>query len=171
MAGPLSLIFSSTKVMASDRVEVTVSMTSEDSAGYGKCDSGSHLSSPESASAKYRQHRSPMKGITVTYRNPINGLASAHMVAVCPNNLLNIKAESALVQTADIAQNLCVTISNSQNQQGLGSLRPRHVQRDDFRTLEDVQATEEEEGQHWQCHPSAWWRSKSALGFLLGFLA
>ncbi|CAK8742569.1 hypothetical protein SODG_005834 [Sodalis praecaptivus] len=34
----------------------------------------------------------------MTSRNPINGLASAHMVGVCPDNLLNKKAESAFVQ-------------------------------------------------------------------------
>lgn len=94
LAGPLSLIFSSTKVTASDNAEVTVSMTSEDSAGYA------NLSSPESGSAKYRQCRSPMPGVTVTSRNAINGLASAHMVGVCPDNLLNIKAESAFVQAS-----------------------------------------------------------------------
>ncbi|CAK8738078.1 hypothetical protein SODG_001773 [Sodalis praecaptivus] len=146
LAGPLSLIFSSTKMTASDSAEVTVSMTSEDSAGYAKCDSGSHLSSPKLASAKYHQHRSPMQEVKVTSRNPINGLAFAHMVGLCADNLLNIKSELAFVQAEDVAQTLCVTISNSQNQQRLGSLRPQHVQKNDFRTLEDVQVTGEKKG-------------------------
>ncbi|MGX8940153.1 hypothetical protein ACWWJF_05700 [Symbiopectobacterium sp. Eva_TO] len=59
---------------------------------------------------------------------------------------MNIKPESAFVQSPDTAQTLCVTIGNSQNQQGLGSLRPRHVQKNDFRTLEDVLATVEKKG-------------------------
>ncbi|WP_148203533.1 hypothetical protein [Sodalis glossinidius] len=135
----LSLIFSSTNVTASDSSEVTVSMTSEDSAGYA------NLSSPKRASAKYRQHQTPMPEVTVTSCNAINVLAPASL-GVCPDNLLNIKAESEFVQAADIAQTLCVTIGNSQNQQRLGSLRPRHVQKNDFRTLEDVQVTGEKKG-------------------------
>lgn len=93
LAGPLSLIFSSTKVTATGSAGVTVSMTSEDSAGYA------NLSSPESASAKSRHHRSYMQRVTVTSRNAINGLASSHMVVGCADNLLNIKPESAFVQT------------------------------------------------------------------------
>ncbi|MBG6242819.1 MAG: hypothetical protein EKE20_13790 [Candidatus Symbiopectobacterium sp. Dall1.0] len=76
-AGPLSSIFSSTKVTASDSAGVTVSMTSEDSAGYA------NLSSPESGSAKYRQRRSPMHG----------GLRT--------DNHLNEKSNSGFVQTKD----------------------------------------------------------------------
>ncbi|MGX8941594.1 hypothetical protein ACWWJF_15790 [Symbiopectobacterium sp. Eva_TO] len=94
LAGSLSLIFSSIKATATGSAGVTVSMTSEDSAGYA------NLSSPKSASAKSRHHQIPMPEVTVTSRNTINGLASAHMVGVCADNHLNEKANSGFVQTA-----------------------------------------------------------------------
>lgn len=102
LAGPLSLIFSSVNVAASDSAEVTVSMTSGDSAGYA------NLSSPKLASAKYRQHCSPMQGL-------------------CADKLLNIKAKSAFAQAAGkekgpaVSQALLSTliISSPRNSQGL----------------------------------------------------
>ncbi|CAK8742099.1 hypothetical protein SODG_005417 [Sodalis praecaptivus] len=79
MAGLRGQMLGSVKVTASEESKpyagVTVSMTSEDSAGYA------NLSSPKRASAKYRQHRNPMQGL-------------------CADNLLNIKAELAFVQAA-----------------------------------------------------------------------
>ncbi|MGX8942498.1 hypothetical protein ACWWJF_22230 [Symbiopectobacterium sp. Eva_TO] len=122
LAGLRGQMLGSVKATATGSAEVTVSMTSENSAGYGKwepcsslakvrkCnfinwlndDSGSHFS-PESAktlvSAKSRHHQIPMPEVTVTSRNTINGLAYTHMVGVCADNLLNIKPESAFVQT------------------------------------------------------------------------
>ncbi|WP_406704189.1 hypothetical protein [Sodalis sp.] len=97
LSSPLSLIFDSIKVTASKEstpcAEVTVSMTSGNSTGYV------NLSSPKLTSAKNRQHRSSMPEVTVTSRNAINGLAPVSL-GVCPDNLLNIKAESAFIQTA-----------------------------------------------------------------------
>ncbi|WP_440863236.1 hypothetical protein [Symbiopectobacterium purcellii] len=95
--GLLSLIFCQFKVTASEESkpypEVTVSMTSEDAVGY------TNLSSPKRAIAKYRQYQIPMPEVTVTSRNPINGLASAYMGGLRSDNQLNIKAYSAFVQT------------------------------------------------------------------------
>ncbi|MGX8943059.1 hypothetical protein ACWWJF_26445 [Symbiopectobacterium sp. Eva_TO] len=148
LAGSLSLIFSSIKATATGSAGVTVSMTSGNSVGYGKwepcsslakvrkCnfikwlndDSGSHFS-PESAktlvSAKSRHHQIPMPEVTVTSRNTINGLAYTHMVGVCADNLLNIKPESAFVQTTGKEKGprpallSTLIISSPRNSQGL----------------------------------------------------
>lgn len=79
LAGLRGQMLGSFKVTASEEstpyAGVTVSMTSEDSAGYA------NLSSPKRASAKYRQRRSLMQG-------------------ACSDNLLNINEKSAFVQAA-----------------------------------------------------------------------
>ncbi|CAK8740309.1 hypothetical protein SODG_003752 [Sodalis praecaptivus] len=82
LARLLSQIFSAINVTASGNAYLTVSLTSEALKIYGKCSSDSRVSSPESGSAKYHQHRRAMQG-------------------VCPDNLLNKKAESTFVQMAD----------------------------------------------------------------------
>ncbi|CAK8740362.1 hypothetical protein SODG_003834 [Sodalis praecaptivus] len=110
LANPLSLIFSSVKVTASDSAEATVLMTSGESKTSDKCDSDSHLSSPKLASTKYRQHRSSMPEVTVTSRNAINGLAPVSL-GVCPDNLLNIKAESAFIQAAGKEKGQAVSLA------------------------------------------------------------
>ncbi|CAK8740876.1 hypothetical protein SODG_004353 [Sodalis praecaptivus] len=97
MAGLRGQMLGSVKVTASGESKpyagVTVSMTSEDSACYA------NLSSPELGSAKYRQRRSTKPEVTVTSRNAINALAPASL-GVCPDNLLNRKAESEFVQAS-----------------------------------------------------------------------
>ncbi|CAK8743288.1 hypothetical protein SODG_006424 [Sodalis praecaptivus] len=84
MAGLRGQMLGSVKVTASEESKpyagVTVSMTSGESKTSDKCDSGSHLSSPQSGSAKYRQRRSSMQEVTVTSRNAINGLASSQQM-------------------------------------------------------------------------------------------
>ncbi|CAK8741331.1 hypothetical protein SODG_004744 [Sodalis praecaptivus] len=97
MAGLRGQMLGSVKVTASGESKpyagVTVSMTSEDSAGYA------NLSSSESGSTKYHQHRSTKPEVTVTSRNAINALAPASL-GVYPDNLLNRKAESEFVQAS-----------------------------------------------------------------------
>ncbi|MGG2141614.1 hypothetical protein [Symbiopectobacterium sp. RP] len=97
LAGSLSKIFCSVNVASSYSAEVTVSMTSENLVGY------INLFSPKSAktltSAKSRQRRSSMQGVTVTSRNAINELECGSLMGVCAGNCLNIKVNSAFVQT------------------------------------------------------------------------
>lgn len=93
LAGLRGQMLGSVKATETGIAEVTVSMTSGNSTGYV------NLSSPELGSAKYRQRRSTKPEVTVTSRNAINALAPASL-GVCPDNLLNRKAESEFVQAS-----------------------------------------------------------------------